>query len=34
MFKKQRRFLGFAIHLSGAALGAQFIVDWMRHSAS
>lgn len=34
MFKKQRQVLGLAIHLSGTALGAQFIVDWMRHSAS
>jgi len=34
MFNKPRQFLGLAINLSGAALGAQFIVDWMRHSAN
>lgn len=34
MLNKPRQFLGLAINLSGAALGAQFIVDWMRHSAN
>lgn len=34
MFNKPRQLLGLAIQLSGNALGAQFIVDWMRHSAS
>ena len=32
MLKKGRTLLGLAVTLSGTALNAQYLVDWMRHS--
>ena len=32
MQKEKRHLLGRAIVLAGAALNAQFLVEWMRHS--
>lgn len=32
MLKKSRGLLGLALTMAGAALNAQYLVEWMRHS--
>ena len=32
MLKKSRTLLGLALTTAGAALNAQYLVEWMRHS--
>jgi hypothetical protein len=32
MLKRGRRLLGLALTMTGAALNAEYLVEWMRHS--